>query len=288
MIIAERVCCGTGVHKNKMILWCDLVCDFCDRQFSKKSSQISSDVHFCSRHCQSSAQVNGEVLDDLKRATFQQRYGVDNPSKSLGVITKRIMTNIERYGVRCTLQLIESRERTMMTRYGVKHALQNKELYAKAQESWMKIYGVDNPMKTAENREKARQYAGQKLSTHKFAPSKKECVIARLLQRIYGDVKQQAHVDKWWIDFYLPSIDTYVQYDGAFWHGLDERARQYESVQHRVEIDREQNDWFVHHSKRLIRITEYECDDLLKSESSEITLKTLIEHNMQRGDNNAT
>jgi hypothetical protein len=59
--------------------------------------------------------------------------------------------------------------------------------------------------------------------------SKCELAFLLSLREIFTEVRHQAWViaklpeqtKKWNVDFYIPSIDTYVQLDGVYWHGLD-------------------------------------------------------------------
>lgn len=69
---------------------------------------------------------------------------------------------------------------------------------------------------------------------------------------------------RWLIDFYVKSIDTYIQFDGVYWHGLDRPIE--EIAKHRTKrdvqihkkwlTDREQDEHFKSRGLRLIRITD--------------------------------
>lgn len=64
---------------------------------------------------------------------------------------------------------------------------------------------------------------------------------------------------KWPIDFYIPAIDMYVQYDGLFWHGhtmTDEQLEKWPAIRRKREIDNEQNEYFVQHELRLYRVSD--------------------------------
>jgi hypothetical protein len=70
----------------------------------------------------------------------------------------------------------------------------------------------------------------------------------------------------WNVDMYVPELDTYVQFDGTYWHGLDrpiEIIRESRSacdttIYKKWLTDREQDAWFNASGKRLIRITDDE------------------------------
>ena len=87
------------------------------------------------------------------------------------------------------------------------------------------------------------------------------------LCEIFGvdDILRQKHVYKWPIDFYIKSIDTYVQYD-SHWHGYNDQGiiRDFDEIRERknkhdmfirkrVIDDIIQNVYFVTHSLKLVR-----------------------------------
>lgn len=86
------------------------------------------------------------------------------------------------------------------------------------------------------------------------------------LREHFSEVKHQKWCGGWPIDFYIPSIDTYIQFDGVYWHGLDrpiEVIRSSSKVRDQAivvkwETDRKQNAWFNEHARRLIRVTDEE------------------------------
>jgi hypothetical protein len=67
----------------------------------------------------------------------------------------------------------------------------------------------------------------------------------------------------WPIDFYVKSIDTYIQFDGEYWHGLDrplEEIQKFKTSRDRRIFegwnrDREQDKWFREQGLKLNRIT---------------------------------
>lgn len=72
------------------------------------------------------------------------------------------------------------------------------------------------------------------------------------------------------IDFYVKSIDTYVQFDGVYWHELDRPIEVIEKrkTKHDEEIavrwykDIEQSKWFLDKGFRLVRVTDVEFSSL--------------------------
>lgn len=70
--------------------------------------------------------------------------------------------------------------------------------------------------------------------------------------------------DKWPIDFYVKEIDTYVQLDGVYWHGLDRpievvaehRTKRDVQIHKKWLTDRKQDQWFSECQLNLIRLTD--------------------------------
>ena len=70
--------------------------------------------------------------------------------------------------------------------------------------------------------------------------------------------------NRWPIDFYVKSIDTYVQLDGVYWHGLDRpievisehRTKRDAQIHKKWLTDREQDRWFREQGLNLIRLTD--------------------------------
>ena len=103
--------------------------------------------------------VKGMLLsDELKqkrsakaKETFLKKYGVDNPSKSKGVLAKIQKTNLERYGVECSAQsdiVKEKIKATNLEKYGVEYSFQAEEVKDKIKATSLERYGVDNPSKS--------------------------------------------------------------------------------------------------------------------------------------------
>lgn len=97
--------------------------------------------------------------------------------------------------------------------------------------------------------------------------SKIENTFAKTLACVYGEVVRQKRINRWPIDYYVPSIYAYIQLDGVYWHGLDKPIDEIrESTKPRDigraqkwEQDRKQEEWFKSHSLNLIRVTDLEA-----------------------------
>lgn len=104
--------------------------------------------------------------------------------------------------------------------------------------------------------------------------SKGELRLLELLKQFFHTIKHGVWFHKsttgaptsWNIDFYIPEINTYVQFDGVYWHGLDRpielicelQTSRNKAIYNNWVKDRLQDEWFLKTNKRLIRITDLE------------------------------
>ena len=72
------------------------------------------------------------------------------------------------------------------------------------------------------------------------------------------------------IDFYIKSIDIYIQFDGVYWHGLHkpinilrEEAKTSKRTANLYKCyykDKRQNKWFLKNNLKLVRVTDKEFE----------------------------
>jgi hypothetical protein len=156
----------------------------------------------------------------------------------------------------------------MLDRHGADHPLRSKVIKEKRKKTVTDRFGCD-PLALPENRMHLSE-AGQKgyrslvLKRGDVVLSKPEARLHQFLVNVFGqsDVEQQFIVEhdngkQWLVDFYVKSIDTYIQMDGVFWHGLN---RSYEELHPRTKLvydkDRQQDSWFADKGKKLVRVTD--------------------------------
>lgn len=101
-----------------------------------------------------------------------------------------------------------------------------------------------------------------------YGKSKIEDEYFASLCELYGSDNVERQVTPpgthWPIDFYIKSIDTWIQFDGVYWHGLDRpleiitkyRTKRDAQIHKKWLTDREQDKWFEEHGLKLIRITD--------------------------------
>lgn len=152
-------------------------------------------------------------------------------------------------------------------------------------------YGVRSPMKSSVIRQKfdwvlrARKCHLTMKERGSYGKSSIEDRFFDVLVAKFGaeNVDRQVAVEHWLIDFYIVSLNVYVQFDGVYRHGLDRplnKICECKNSRDRVILetihrDVEQNEWFKSRLLNLVRITdkEFNADQevcLLKLKSTNV------------------
>lgn len=204
--------------------------------------------------CRNSFQL--EKTKKKCKETWLEKYGVDNPSKSKEIQDKIDKTCKERYGCRFKTHfetnpftwpsVKEKIKRTMLERYGVKswvsfdYYKENKlnpfykpEIQEKCRQTRLEKRGVEYYSQTDEWKAlwKDPEFVKNKLEkeyqtrkeNHSYGPnSKQEAEIFEKLKTKWPKTENQ-HYDKelypFRCDFYIPEIDTWIEYQGFYTHG---------------------------------------------------------------------
>lgn len=135
------------------------------------------------------------------KKTCLERYGCEVPAKNKEIREKQIKTSFEKYGGYFNKEQVS---KTIQEKYGVEWFTQTDI--------------IKDKNNTIEAREK--QYKTKK-KNNSFNSSKKEKECFDLISKIYPDVITQYRSEKYPFncDFYIPSIDTYIEYNGSWTHG---------------------------------------------------------------------
>lgn len=259
-----------GSPSEQHDVWFDFKCDHCETVYRKRprdctsARRSKSGLTYCNNNCKKYALKKGGKLQNAVSLTCVERYGVPVASQAQSAKDAMVVTNREKYGVDSVMQVNEMKERRRRThreRYGVDETFQSSDLRKKREKTWQQKYGVPyRPLP-----ENAVELAKAAMETQPLKwSSKAEARFGELLREHFGEVKHQKWVNGWSIDFYIPSIDTYVQFDGVYWHGLDRpieiiRASKLirdQAIVKKWETDQKQNVWFFANRLRLIRVTD--------------------------------
>lgn len=190
--------------------------DECSRRLWKeKSTQTIIDKYGVENVFQST-----DIQDKIKQ-TCIHRYGVENPAQSSDIQKKVENTLFSHYGVKRYLSSPEGREKyknTCISRFGVSNPSQLETIKKKKRNTLLRNYGVTNPSYDASIREK-RLDTKRKNGT--FTSSAPEDTIYLLFKSVYQNTVRQYTSEKYpyMCDFYIPEIDTYIEYNGNWTHG---------------------------------------------------------------------
>lgn len=239
--------------------WLRLRCDTCHTSFERRKRGFhhrTLKFHFCSQACKYASVRRGVLRSSLDEG--QQEWKT-------------------RTGYSHTFQDPEAkakRETTWNTKYGVSHPWSSPIIRVKIENTVEARYGVKNiglckdVMSKVDQVELHRKGHQTKKRNGTYGTSRIENEFYEELCRLFGkeDVKRQAEVNGWMIDFYVSSINTYVQFDGVYWHGhlrTIEELEFSESKRDHVILgtklrDIAQNMWFSDNKINLVRITDQE------------------------------
>lgn len=162
-----------------------------------------------------------DIIKNKIKETCINRYGVENPSQLSEIQEKVENTTIKHYGVKRYLISQEGKEKyknTCINRYGVENPSQSEYIKEKKKNTTFKNYGVTNPSYNFDIR---KQRLKTKRKNGTFTTSAPENKVFSLLLEKYPDTIRQYSSEKYpyMCDFYIPSTDTYIEYNGNWTHG---------------------------------------------------------------------
>lgn len=225
------------------------------------------------------------AVREKAKQTMIERYSVDNPQKSPEIKERTKITCLERYGAENPWLSTAVRETTVrrhLQKYGVPNPSQRDEVKQKKIQTSLRNWGTEFPLQAPEVQQR---FVKSFLMKGKGFVSKVELRCLASLRDLYEEVVHQVPINGWLIDFYVPKINTYVQFDGVYWHGVHMTEEQVDAaitkrerdVARKWHRDREQVVWFRSSGLRLVRITDeqfksWEIDGTVRS-----SLKTICE-----------
>lgn len=291
-------------RNTKRKCWCTLLkCDTCGIEFERLHKR-SGTIHFHNKSCKRKAYEKGGAIRSQIEKTNLKSYGVVTPLMnhlnrcwSPAARKKRASTCLKKYGADNpwkSQRIRKKLQRTCKKRYGWSTPFQSDTIHDKAisgacstlaqirrKQTCYDRYGVCCtlllPIAKCRAHDKATEEARHNTLKQKGfynkQSSKFQIALHEILCQEFGDenIKQDVRLcpeRRWTVDFYIANIDTYVQYDGRYWHGLDRdineiakhKTARDKKIHEKWLTDREVDDWVVLNNKRLIRLIEGECD----------------------------
>lgn len=252
----------------------DFICDHCGQTFQHdlKNNYADKEFHFCCHQHYAAEMRKGGKIYCRKQQRNLVKYGVDHHMKDPAVMANYRQSMMDTYGVECNLELpqVQDSIKSSFQKYGG-HPLRDPEIRQKQQQTTLERHGVscilahpDLQQKShaedaKEKRQKSLKHNGTMTKSHtedRFF----DCLVAEL--RAETDVQRHVRTLGFNVDFFVPKLQLYIEFDGIYWHGLDQDDQFLQ--QHRPKIfnkkqrDLKQNDDFKRAGLKLLRVTDRE------------------------------
>lgn len=195
---------------------------------------------------------------------------------------------LKKYGVKSGFSLPKTKEKikkALKKRYGVDYPMQAESIKSKCRESVKKKFGVDNVFQANDIKKKSKKTNIKKYGTeyptrsssvrektiqtvkrnNSFGTSDEEVSLFFILKQIDSGVQHQVMhpLLRHTIDFYLPSFNLWLQYDGSYWHRKNQRSTEgprAKRIAETIERDNLQN-------KTIPNLVRVDSDELKKAEN---------------------
>lgn len=170
------------INRNSIIQGKCLTND-CSNSFSKPFRELLKHSGYCRDCCKENGKI--KIIN-----TNLERYGVKCSLLSEEIKTKCKNTTMKKYGVEFASQsetIKENMKKNNMEKYGVEHVLQIPELRKQIIKTNLEKYGVENPQQNNEIKEKTKQTNLEKYGAENYLATKecKEQTIKTNLEK-YG------------------------------------------------------------------------------------------------------
>lgn len=161
---------------------------------------------------------------------FRIANGYKNPFSQKETKEKIRKTMISKYGIEHPLQnkaIKNKQQHTCISKYGADNIFKTEMFKSNFSKLIFDKYGVDHPMRSDYVKSKfnwdlmIKHQIETKRKKHTFNTSKKEQQSYKLLKAKYPDVDYQYHseVYPFYCDFYIPSLDLYIECNYHWTHG---------------------------------------------------------------------
>lgn len=197
--------------------------------------------------------LGSKIIKEKSKKTWIEKYGADNPMRCEEIKNKVAQTCLERYGDTCVFgsnsSILESRVKaSMIEKYGTRIPLKNEEIKEKMFQTNLEKYGTTCSLANPEVREKGiktllerynvtngwlipevrsridyKKVDETKRKNGTFNASEPERLLGELLRAEFGEddvipqYKSEAY--PWRSDYYIKSLDFYIELQGFYTHG---------------------------------------------------------------------
>lgn len=290
---------GRGKKVKRTIRY---VCDQCQESFDMPYTQgdyqdafEQTRSFFCSKICANASLRKGGVTASKIEETCLKVYGHRSSAMNSDIKEKVRSTNIVRYGTEVPSQSdvvkLKMRE-TCQQRYGVDYVMQSGEFKEVSKQTFRRKYGADSFQQSVVGREtisntlKSEKTQSLRLSSMKrngtlgSGKSMREDLLYESLVAIFGEVERHVPIHRWNVDFYIPCIKTYLNFNGDYWHGKtlkegDERNSHRKIILETVRRDSEREAWFKENNIPFIVIWEGDFMDVEPTDREQFCRRSL-------------
>ena len=226
--------------KNRLLLnTCSLECGY-------KLRQNHNEEYWNSLYGVNNVFATKQCVKQIKQ-TKLEKYGDENYNNN----KQTVQTCLEKYGIRNgggSKEALNKIQQTCLKKYGETTVFKVKEIQNKIKQTCLEKYGYDNPNKSPKIKNKIKQTCLEKyghnsflqsdeykkhkieykikrrntLKIHKkLTQSKSESYIYNLFTHYFKKIECQyySNLYPFYCDFYIPEIDTYIEYQGYYTHG---------------------------------------------------------------------
>ena len=161
-----------------------------------------------------------EIKEKSKNTKFKKYNNCNfNNSNKIKLSLKNYFLNLDKKDKE---RIKSNRIKSINKKYGVDNVFQLNDIKEKSKNTLLNKYGVINPGQSIElmKNKQQKEYLTKK-KNNSFNISKQEDECYNILKEKYPDIVRQYKSDKYPFacDFYIPSLDLYIEYNGSWTHG---------------------------------------------------------------------
>lgn len=128
------------------------------------------------KHCSYACEQKDPLVNDKKKNTYLNNYGVEHPLKSKEIKKKIKQTNLQKYGVENPSQneeIKEKKRQTSLKNYGVDNPFKSEDIKEKIKEINLQRYGFENVFQNEQIRQKYKSTCKEKYGVENPSQSEK-------------------------------------------------------------------------------------------------------------------
>ena len=150
-------------------------------------------------HCSISCSMKDENVQNKRKKTCLEKYGVEHYNKTEESKEKHKNTNLKKYGVESVLQSEEIKEKikeTNFERYGVENYAQTDEYKNKVKITCLEKYGVEYYFQSDDKKKKSKETCVERYGVESYTKTDE-----------YKEKTKQTNLEKYGVEYYFQSDD---------------------------------------------------------------------------------